>query len=151
VVLADFAQLAPDRAATIVVDPKNPKRIDIAVTGLTYTASTAGKTSSEMEVSVETNPAGGDTDLGWIPAPEGIVGLRGEAVGGTTVWRGQIRLDRMKLPKLQAIQLVIKEYELFLLDSRVPLGPAVAALPPTAPARRLVYADVLRVPGLLSL
>ncbi len=34
VVRADFVQLTPDRAATVVYDPKNPKHIDVAVTGL---------------------------------------------------------------------------------------------------------------------
>ena len=46
-----------------------------------------------------------------------------------------------KLPKLQAARLVIKEYEPFLADNG----------PKTQPVRRLVYADVLKLPALYNL
>lgn len=36
VVLADLAQLTPERTATIAYNPKNPTNIDIAVAGLSY-------------------------------------------------------------------------------------------------------------------
>lgn len=150
VVLADFAQLAPDRTATLVYDPKNPKRLDVAVAGLTYAASKAGKGPAEMEVTVEAKPVGADGDLGWVPVPEATISL-GEQPGGTaTIWRGQVRLDRYKVPKLQELRLVIREYETYLADARGPQPVAmVAMVSPVQPARRLVYADVLKLPPIL--
>jgi hypothetical protein len=151
VVLADFAQLAPDRAATLVYDPKNPKRLDVAVTGLTYAASKAGKGPAEMEVTVEAKPVGADADLGWVPVPEATVALKPEPSGTVTIWRSQVRLDRYKVPKLQELRLVIREYETFVADARgpQPAGMTVVALPSTQAVRRLVYADVLKVPPIL--
>jgi len=39
VVLADFVQTAPDRAASITRDPAAPGVVDVAVSGVTYSAS----------------------------------------------------------------------------------------------------------------
>ncbi len=151
VVLADYAQLAPDRTATVIYDPKNPKKIDLAVTGLTYQSSQAAAGPSLMEVTVETKPLGADGDLGWVPVPEATIGLGAQPGSTPTIWRGQIRLDRYKVPKLQELRLVIREYETFLADAHGPqqVGVAMVALPTTQPARRLVYADVLKLPPLV--
>lgn len=149
VVQADFAQLAPDRSATVVYDPKNRKKLDVAITGLAYSASAAGKSSPVMEVTVEAKPVGADGDLGWVPVPEATVSFGAQPSGTATVWRGEIRLDRYKVPKLQELRLVIREYEIFVAD-----GPgtqqvtATFALPTTESVRRLVYADVLGIPPL---
>jgi hypothetical protein len=47
--------------------------------------------------------------------------------------------------------LVIREYETFLAAAHgpQPVGIAAVALPSTQPARRLVYAGVLKIPPLL--
>jgi len=150
VVLADFAQLAPDRTATLVYDPKNPKRLDVAVAGLTYAASKAGKGPAEMEVTVEAKPVGADGDLGWVPVPEATISLGAQPGGTATIWRGQIRLDRYKVPKLQELRLVIREYETFVADAHgpQPVG-MVAMVSPVQPVRRLVYADMLKLPPIL--
>jgi hypothetical protein len=150
VVLADYAQLAPDRTATVIYDPRNPKKIDLAVTGLTYQSSQAAAGPSLMEVTVETKPLGADGDLGWVPVPEATIGLGAQPGSTPTIWRGQIRLDRYKVPKLQELRLVIREYETFVADAHGPqVGVAMVALPTTQPARRLVYADVLKLPPLV--
>jgi len=150
VVWADFAQLTPDRTAAVVYDPRNPKRIDLAVAGLTYQASKAASGPSIMEVTVEAKPVGADGDLGWVPVPEATISLGAQPGPTATLWRGQIRLDRYKVPKLQELRLVIREYETFLADaySPQPVGIATVALPTTQPARRLVYTDVLSIPPL---
>jgi len=145
VVLADFAQLTPDRTATIVVDPKNPKKIDLAVVGTSYQASKAAAGPSTMEVTVEAKPVGADGDLGWVPVPEATISLGAQTSPAATVWRGQIRLDRYKVPKLQELRLVIREYETFLADATQPQMGIAAMVSPTQPARRLVYADVLKI------
>ena len=138
-VLADFAQLAPDRTASIVFDRKNLKEIEVAVSGPGYKSSAAGRMGNEVEVTVETQSPGAAGDLGWIPVPKGTFPLKPTQATDASLWRGTVRLP--KLPKLQAVRLVIKEYEPFLADNG----------PKTQPVRRLVYADVLKIPALLTL
>jgi len=58
VVLADFAQLAPDRTASIVFDKKNLKEIEVAVSGPGYKSSAAGRMGNQLEVTVETQSPG---------------------------------------------------------------------------------------------
>jgi hypothetical protein len=134
----------------LVYDPKNPKRLDVAVAGLTYAASKAGKGPAEMEVTVEAKPVGADGDLGWVPVPEATISLGAQPGGTATIWRGQIRLDRYKVPKLQELRLVIREYETFVADAHgpQPVG-MVAMVSPVQPVRRLVYADMLKLPPIL--
>ena len=144
VVQADFAQLAPDRTATVIYDPKNPKKVDVAIVGLSYAATAQGKGPSVVEVGVETKPVGADGDLGWVPVPESTNTIRAQVNGNTTIWRAEIRLDRYKVPKLQEVRLVVREYEVMLADATQPqLGIAVV---PTQATQRLVYADVLNLP-----
>jgi hypothetical protein len=101
-------------------------------------------------VSVETKPVGADADLGWIPVPEATVGLGAQPSAAMTVWRGEIRLDRYKVPKRQELRLVAREYESFLGDVPGPqLTAARLAASPTEVQRRLVYVDVLKIPPLL--
>jgi hypothetical protein len=149
VVWADFAQLTPDRTATVVYDPKNPKRIDVAVTGLTYESSRAGAGPSVMEVTVEAKPAGADDDLAWVPVPSATLDLQAEPGSTGALWRAQVRLDRYKIPKLQELRLVIREYETFIADATGPQLGIAAVASPGQPARRLVYADVLKLPPIL--
>ncbi len=99
-----------------------------------------------MEVTVEAKPVGADADLGWVPVPSATLELTAEKGATTTVWRAQVRLDRYKVPKLQDLRLVIREYETFLADSHGPQLGIAAMVAPTQPARRLVYADVLKLP-----
>ncbi len=146
VVLADLAQLTPERTATITYDPSNPTNIDIVVAGLSYSSSSAGKGPSLVEGTLETNPSGADDDTAWIPIPDGTVVLQAKPLGIYSVWRYQLRLHRLKVPKHQALRLVIKEYEILQADARVKQGQALLAARGPITGQRLVYAEVLRVP-----
>jgi predicted transcriptional regulator len=86
-----------------------------------------------------------------VPVPEATLTLSAQPGETTTLWRGQVRLDRYRLPKLQELRLVIREYETFAADApgSQPAGAAVAAMPSTQMVRRLVYADVLTVPPIV--
>jgi hypothetical protein len=148
VVQADIAQLAPDRSATVVYDPKNPKKLEVAIAGLSYAASAASKGPSVMEVTVEAKPLGADGDLGWVPVPEATITFGSQPNGTSTVWRGEVRLDRYKVPKAQQLRLVIREYETFIADATTPQIASFAVASPAQPVQRLVYADVLSIPPL---
>jgi hypothetical protein len=146
VVLADLAQLTPDRTAMMVYNPKNPKKIDLVVAGLSYSARSAGKGPSLVEATVETNPAGADNQLGWVPVPNGTVVLEPNLIGQQTVWKYQLHLGKLKVPKLQALRLVIKEFEVLDADRRTEPGQILFATGQPMTGRRLIYAEILKVP-----
>jgi len=146
VVLADLAQLTSDRTATIVYNPKNPKKIDLIVAGLSYSASSAGRGPSLVEATLETNPAGADAELGWMPVPNGTVVLEAKPFGLQSIWRYQLHLGKLKVPKLQALRLVIKEFEILQADYQPGQGKIMMATGRPITGRRLIYAEILKVP-----
>jgi len=146
VVLADLAQLTPDRTAIMVYNPKNPKKIDLVVAGLSYSASSAGRGPSLVEATVETNPAGADNELGWVPVPNGTVVLQPKLIGLQTVWKYQLHLGKLKVPKLQALRLVIKEFEVLDADYRNEQERMTMVARRPITGRRLIYAEILKVP-----
>ncbi|HUZ47355.1 MAG TPA: hypothetical protein VMW54_12035 [Terriglobia bacterium] len=146
VVLADLAQLTPDRTAVMVYNPKHPKKIDLVVAGLTYAASSAGKGPSLLEASVESNPSGADNELGWVPLPNATAVMQPKLIGQQTVWKYQFHLDKLKPPKRQALRLVIKEFEVLDADRRAEAGEILFATGQPMTGRRLVYAEILKMP-----
>jgi len=145
VIVADFAQLAPHRTATIVFEHDNLRKPLISVSGLS-SESIAG--ANEVEVSVEEQRSTKEGDLGWIPISKRPTTLEPKRLGLTTVWSGRVELP--KQARMQPLRLIIKEYERFWADGtrRVSFGSATLEI---APARRLVYADVLELPSAVSL
>ena len=76
VILADFAQLMPNRSASIVFDPSDPRSFEVAITGRTYDQPTSSPTPPppqmqypvSMQVTVETQPKGDfKGEMAWIP------------------------------------------------------------------------------------
>jgi len=139
VVLADFAQLTPDRAASVTFD--SPNSLSVTVSGFCYRKSSleaevpnqgnlasAQVHGNKIRISLEVQRIG--TDLGWVPVPKSEVVLSPtDAPGGLTVWQGKMQLAaNMGSVKLR---LVIREYEAFI-------GGPEARI-----EERVVYADVL--------
>lgn len=134
-VLADFAQIAPDRAATVTFNSKNPRQMRITVAG-----PAPYRTTNRVEVSLEqqiVGADGGDSEIGWVPVDKGTMILESTTVGNETRWSGEYTLPLLPTP-LPPIRLVVREYELFPGSSE---GNTIAAIPAT----RLVYAEVLDV------
>jgi hypothetical protein len=141
VVLADFAQLAPDRSATVVFDPLDRHRLRLRVSGQTYRWRDLGQPGGRVDgparvvVSLETRVAGIDGELGWEPAKgrnEFVLSALVLATGKPVTWTGDVILPNARGTK--PFRLVIREYEQF---RTVAGGPADAG--------RLVYVDVLEV------
>jgi len=123
VVLADFAQLLPDRSASVTFDPIDPTVLQLAVNGLTYD----GPGASFVTATVQTQPPGGG-DLAWVPLAQ--IPLDPHAFGGPdTLWTAQITLPAARGSR--PFRLLIQEFEIFIKDV------------PGSRQRRLVYADVL--------
>src|SRR5712692_7211189 len=141
VVLADFAQLTPDRTAAVAYT--TPNSLQVMVTGFGFKLSSMELEVPDMNVwsgqrlhgnlmtiSLEAQMIG--TDLGWVPVPNSEVGmLPMDAPGGLTMWKGAMELpaDRGSVK----LRLVIREYEQFIG------GPEAHV------EKRIVYADVLEL------
>lgn len=131
IVLADFAQLMPERFASVVINPSNPSKATVSVSGVNGTALPAR--TSTVEVIIEQanqNVAGA---LAWTPVP-GIHAITLPRVNNNQ-WVGE-----MTLPPpggLTQYRLVVKEYEVFNLTEE--------GAPLRHEERRLVYADVLPI------
>ncbi len=135
VVISDFSQLAPDRAATVSFTSPNPQTATVAITGNAVGVSSAGH-GSEVEVTVETSRPEGGEDLAWVPAGDRVVKL--QRVRGEALWRGEVTLPARRGEK--PMRLVLKEYEVF-----TGVEPSITHVQAPEYNRRLVYADAIEV------
>lgn len=144
VVLADFAQLAPDRTAIVTHSSATALKVAVNGTGV-YQGSWLGQKTSEVEVSLEERKQGVADDLGWMPVSNSTVALEPHEYSAlTTTWVGDITLPAQASPGMY--RLVIKEYERYAVD-KAPEGSAPKVMmniqAPLPTDRRLVYADTL--------
>jgi len=141
VVLADFAQLAPDRSATVVFDSRDQTKLTVTITGPTYAASDVGSGGSQMEVSVQKKLPKSSGAPGWMPASDEVFTLqRQKGIRRMPTWSGTVTLPAQR--GSQRFRLIIKEYELLFTDN-VQAGILTALRLETG--RRLVYADALEI------
>jgi hypothetical protein len=122
VVLADFAQLAPDRSASVTFGA-DPRYVNVAVSGTGYALTADGQTFGTVEVTVERRDPGVPGDLGWTPvsAPQKL--STAPLSSGDMLWRGKVDLTVTR--GSEPLRLVIREFE------------AIGG------GRRLTYTDVL--------
>ena len=89
-VLADIAQLTPDRSAALSVDPADPRRARLYVGGIAATR----PTRSFITITVEHRNLQIRTDLGWEPAPVSEVKVTEDSPVPTSLdavlWSGSI-------------------------------------------------------------
>jgi hypothetical protein len=136
VVLAEFAQLAPHRTATLTFP--DATTVDVTVTGPSYIGSKLRQGFGDVYVTVETQSPGGDPDLGWVPALAEDVRLQANrTTTGEAIWRGQVKLPGPR--GSQKFRVVIKEYEWFQTGEQVTLAAQVAR----PEDKRLVYAEAM--------
>ncbi len=141
VVLANFAQLAPDRTATVVADPRDQTKLQVTVTGTSYLGSEVQRRGSHIEVSVEKRMANAEGAAGWIPAGTEVFPLAHQVGRLQSAWTGTVTLPAER--GSQPFRLAIREYEVFRSDKPATGAMAVALIMGTE--RRLVYADALEV------
>ena len=125
VVLADFIQLLPDRAASITFDPIDPTAVQLAVNGVTYT----GPGAASMTATIEMQPPGSG-DRAWIPVSS--ISMTPHIFGGPdTLWTAQITLPAARGSR--SFRIVVQEFEIYTRDSQ------------GSQQQRLVYADILNL------
>jgi len=125
VVLADFAQLLPDRSASVTFDPIDTTSVQLAINGLTYN----GPGAALVTATLQTQPKGGG-DLAWVPVS--VISLTAHTFDGPdTLWTARITLPAPRGSR--PFRLLIEEFETFIKDL------------PESQQRRLVYADILNL------
>ena len=137
VVLADFAQLTPDRSAALTVDPARPTRGRLYVGGL----APSGPTRSFITVTVERRIANIGSDLGWEVAPSTVARATEDSPAPSdpqsVLWQGQVSFSAA--PRPGQFRIVIREYELHPID---PFEGRIFIDGPNY-GERLVYASIL--------
>ncbi len=133
VVLADFAQLTPDRSASVAFGEAG--RIKITVSGRAFAESTdGGENRVTATVQERTNV---DPDLGWTAVANLSVKLRRQRAEAVKLnfWSGELSVPENRKPG--ASRLLIQEWEIYTSDT---LQPGTEG---TAFRERLVYAEAL--------
>ena len=147
VVLADYAQLTPDR--TLVVTRKAAGKLSVAVKGIgVYSDTWLRNGTSEIEASIERQRTGASDELAWLPVSNNTVVLKpSQSTALMTTWAGEVSLPQSS----GKYRLIVKEYERYAVDkpfsdagTEKPEG-VVFSKPTPATDRRLVYADTLEL------
>jgi hypothetical protein len=135
VVLADYAQLTPDRSAVVSIDPVDPRRAQVFVGGLGPQA----PEPSIIDVSVEKRLPKIVSDLAWEVAPTSEVTVTENSPDATeadaVLWSGSVQFA--KTPPVGQYRIVIREFEQILVDGTE----ASDGVP--FPGERLVYAAII--------
>lgn len=136
VVLADFAQLAPDRSSVLSVNPADPRNARLFVGGLAPT----GPYTPTIQVTVETRARNIASDLDWKPASAAAVTVTEDAPApagpNAVLWSGSIVFA--KTPPHGQFRVVVREFENILADAA-----STKLTDPPVIAQRLVYAAIL--------
>jgi hypothetical protein len=129
VVLADFAQLAPDRSASLALDPATATQARLVVGGL----APDGPAQSTVTVTVETRVSEIGSDLGWTPAAPDVASATEDTPAPSrpesVLWSGTISFATEPSPG--EFRVVVREFEVS------------GTIPGTASSSRLVYAAIL--------
>jgi hypothetical protein len=146
VILADFAQLAPDRSLSMV---RLPNSVRVTVTGHTYSsgpwaAALGSQAGSQVDVSLERYDTTIGTNLGWVSEPKATV-VRENPPGPPVIFNGTLNLpppQQGQTPQLpQRYRVVVKEYEILPADATKPEFGIASEPWPRSPSKRLVYAE----------
>jgi len=121
VVLADFAQLTPDRAAVVMADPYHPRQLRVTVSGVVPQApqpqadpnvSDRVTTPTKIELTVQQLDPTLNSDLAWQDVPQSEVTIAQTTPLGmdqSVLWTGLINFAQT--PAENQFRLLIREYE----------------------------------------
>jgi hypothetical protein len=153
VVLADFAQLTPDRSAMVTADPYHPRVLRVVVSGVAptgpeMTTSGVNKRPTRVHVRVQQHSLGHglsrvQSDLAWTDAPSNVasvnpdIGVHPELV----LWAGTIRFAES--PKPGEFRLLITEVEYISGSTEGVVKPEFA------PPNRIVYSEIFEIDAAL--
>ena len=129
VVLADFMQRVPDRAASIAFDGFDPTLLQLAVTGVVF-GNAQSPVQTLMQATLEIQAKGSAGDAAWVPlSTQVLTPINGP--GATTLWTSPITLPAPRGSR--QFRLRLEEFEIYQTGT---IGQSQT---------RLVYADVLKL------
>jgi hypothetical protein len=143
VVLADFAQLTPTRAALVTTDPHHARTVSVVVSGVAPRGpapSAARPRPTQVRVRLEERDPAVHSDLGWNPAPAAAAMITAAhdapspSDADITLWAGTVTFP--VVPEAGKYRLVIEEHEFISADYTADDGGAPG---------RLIYAEVVPV------
>jgi hypothetical protein len=164
VVLADFAQLTPDRALLVTSDPYHPRSLNVTISGPTPLAPAPAYPDfppmrdrptkpTRIAVTVQERDPAISGDLGWRDAAAGLasISVNTDAQFPTekylALWSGRVQFAAV--PKPQQYRLLIREYEYISANWAI-VHPGGEALPPWSEAPgRLIYAETVEIDEVL--
>jgi hypothetical protein len=154
IVVADFAQLTPGRAAVVTGDPYHPRRLRVTVTGVAPSGPppvvSGGHRNDDIgkptlvTVSLQERDDAVQSDLGWKEAPASVAKITEQTASPPSDlirWTGLV--DFARPVEAGRYRLVIREYEYVSANYAVTEqtdGPTRRLHP-----RRLIYAETMAV------
>ena len=152
VVLADFAQLTPTRAALVSSDPHHARTIRVVISGVAPREPVASVHAeplpkhlaprpTQFRVRLEERDLDVSTELGWRAAPANAAVVKatldGPAAGNSdlALWAGTVTFARP--PEPGRYRLVLEEYE--FVSAKYTVAESNVAVQPS----RLVYAEII--------
>jgi hypothetical protein len=137
VILADYAQLSPDRSAVVSVDPADPRKARVFIGGL----APIGPSRSFITVAVERHIGHIESDLAWGAAPSADVTVVEDTPApgqpDAVLWSGSITFGQP--PEAGRFRVVVREFEVLPRDP----SPAEAATGAPVFGQRIVYAAII--------
>jgi hypothetical protein len=148
VVLADFAQLTPDRCALVTSDQYHPRRLSVVVSGVAPRgpAPRRGVPPTHITVRVQERDRSLASDLGWADAPAGVARVDAthdgpvQFMADLAMWSGSIEFARS--PEPGRFRILVEERE------HIP-GKPTHLRRGEEPPGRLVYAEAFAVDAAL--
>jgi hypothetical protein len=160
VVLADFAQLTPDRALLVTSDPYHPRSLNVTISGPVPLAPAPDYPDfppmrnrptkpTRIVVTLQERDPAISGDLGWRDATTGVAGISVSTDAQfpdekyLALWSGRVQFAAV--PKAHQYRLLIREYE-YVSANWVVVHPGGEALPAWSEAPgRLIYAETIEI------
>jgi hypothetical protein len=160
VVLADFAQLTPDRSLLVTSNPYHPQSLNVTISGPTPLGPAPvypdfppmrnkPTKPTRIVVTVQERDPAVSSDLGWRDAAAGVasISVNTDAQFPTekylALWSGRVQFAQA--PKPQQYRLLIREYEYVSANWTI-VHRGGEALPPSSDAPgRLIYAETVEI------
>lgn len=142
VVLADFVQLAPDRAAVVSADPYRPRRLRVTVSG----PGPHAPVTTQITVTAQQRLAAAQSDIAWQDADPATVNVSPETLTpgmDVALWTGTI--DFAQPPVAGVYRLLIREYEFIQADAGVTTFATGTTTDGGSVPGRLIYADIVNL------
>jgi len=135
IVLADYAQLAPNRSASVAFAEGSLTQFHVSLTGVSYSATATKQGPGNARATVEERNFALDEDVGWTPVLSDVVMQSAVRRAGTTLWSADLTLPQ---PWTDGrYRLVLEQYE------ELPTGDPSHFDPHGMHRLRLVHQDIL--------